>query len=240
VGFVFLNQVIPSPVQHSFFLIFHIHRLQIFTHINQPSYPWSSRPSASFVFHSNIPYTIVEESILGMCLNCLIPRPLIHLTMSAPLFIWSSSASLRVLPRSPAHSGPDIFRKICLSYTRTLTLLRSLTEKPTTSMPNKFCWNFYCLLFPRNQKARHLVLKNLEPVKTTWNRTTIWVANSLGFILLGIASFWSLRFSSQRVYNSWEADLFPGSVDNEGQNSCMRRPRCFWTPYHFTIWRIKR
>jgi hypothetical protein len=63
VCFGYLNQVIPNPNQHKFFPIFHIHRLQIVTHINQPSYFWSSRPATSFRFHS---YISLRDRSMGM------------------------------------------------------------------------------------------------------------------------------------------------------------------------------
>lgn len=130
--FDFLNQFIPSPNQHKFFPVFHIYRLQIVTHINQPSYPWSSRPSTSFCFHSYISFTIVEESIICMWPNCLIIRAVIILTMSNPLIRGSSSALFRILQiYSPVRSGPDIVLTIFLSTKRILFLTPSLTEKLT-------------------------------------------------------------------------------------------------------------
>ena len=54
---------------------------------------------------------------------------------------------------------------------------------------------------------------------------------------MGLTLLYHVEFS-QKEYNSRKADLFPRSRDDECQNSCMHRPRCFWTPNHSTIWGI--
>ena len=102
VDFGFLSQVIPSH----FFPIFHI----------SPSYHYTYHPAILVLvflsvsnptdFHSNILFTIHEQSILWMWPNHLILWALINLTMPAPLIKQSRSTLLRILQAfSPVRCG---------------------------------------------------------------------------------------------------------------------------------------
>jgi len=117
VRFDFLNHVTPRlPTQRQFYLIFHIHHLQIATHIIQSSYSWSFCPSTPhWLPFSNFLFIILKEPIICMWPNKMILRALINLTMSAPLIRRSRYALLRILHvLSPVRIGSNILFKIRL------------------------------------------------------------------------------------------------------------------------------